>query len=155
MQAFTLTRTHWRRFWVMTFQSYIVVSFSDGNITGGCRKVRVSRFIGNKDRNCTSIKPVRYSVCGGFCLPKFRLTQLLFGSDYNKILQKAKHRWRCVADSFRYKKVRVICPDDGSVVRYRIRIVNSCVCKEFRRQHNEPVVQDERRTNQKRRRNNG
>ena len=118
--------------------------FLDGNITGGCRKVRVSRFIGNKDRNCTSIKPVRYSLCGGFCLPKFRLTQLIYGPDYNRILQKAKHRWRCVANTFRYKKVRVFCPDDGSVLRYRIKIVNSCVCKEFKREHNEGRTPDQR-----------
>eukprot|EP00795_Rhopilema_esculentum_P013902 gene13902-4851_t len=116
---------------------------ANGNITGGCRKQRVSRFIGNKDRNCTSAKPVRYSRCGGFCLPKFRLTQLLFGRDYNRVLQKAKHRWRCVADSYRYKKVRVICPDDGSVVRYKVKIINSCVCKEFKKQHNEGKTPDE------------
>lgn len=117
---------------------------SDGNITGGCRKVRVSRFIGNKERNCTSLKPVRYSLCGGFCLPKFRLTQLLYGRNYNRILQKAKHRWRCAASNFRYKKVRVICPDDGSVVRYRIKIVSTCVCKEFKREHNEGRTADAR-----------
>jgi len=117
---------------------------ANGNITGGCRKIRVSRFIGNKDRNCTSVKPVRYSLCGGFCLPKFRLTQLIFGSHYNRILQKAKHRWRCVANTFRYKKVRVFCPDDGSILRYRIKIVNSCICKEFKREHNDGRTANER-----------
>eukprot|EP00794_Sanderia_malayensis_P003455 gene3455-3951_t len=74
---------------------------------------------------------------------QFRLTQLLFGHDYRRILEKARHRWRCVADSFRYKKVRVICPDDGSLIRYRVKIINSCVCKEFKRQHNTGLNSDD------------
>ena len=88
-------------------------------------------------------------------MPKFRLTQLWFGHDYKRILEKARHRWRCVSDTYRYKKVRVICPDDGSVVRYRVKIVNSCVCKEFKRQHNAAQTPDDVLANQRRLKQSG
>ncbi len=139
----TFTGSSYRKRNLQLIQLLLISMFADRKIVGGCRRVRLSRFIGNKDRNCTSIKPVRYSLCGGFCLPKFRLTQLLFGHDYKRIIEKTKYRWRCVSDTYKYKKVRVICPDDGSVVRYRIKVINGCVCKEFKRQHNAALTPDE------------
>ena len=97
--------------------------------------MRMQKFLGSRERNCTSLKPLRFTVCGGFCLPQFRLNQLFYG--FERILEKSKYRYRCVPDTYKYKKVRIYCGDDGSWTRYRVKVVNSCKCKEFKDQHNE------------------
>jgi len=109
----------------------------------GCNQIRLRRYVGNSRRNCTTLKPVKFSLCGGFCLPKFRISQL--ATNFERILQKTQYRYRCTPDNYHFKKVRIFCADDGSISEYKVKVIKSCRCKKFTNQQNMILTPSDRK----------
>ena len=97
-----------------------------------CRELTSKRYI--SDGFCTSVRPVTERICGGYCLP---MNVLPWYAEYVNVWARSKlARWCCVERGRRTRHVKLQC-DNGTVRRYRLRVVSGCRCQRVSRLHNQ------------------
>ena len=116
--------------------TFIYFLFHLAHANGGCkRKVFKHKNLGNKKRNCTSLKVVNIAYCVGFCLPHHLLNTIL-PTELNQYIEKYKDRYKCVPDLSKQKNVTVYCADEQRLTKYSYNYVKTCKCKEVKSYHN-------------------
>ncbi|XP_013405543.1 sclerostin [Lingula anatina] len=110
-----------------------------GDLQYGCKELRSKKYI--SDGFCTSIRPVTEVICTGHCLP---VQQLPWYAEFVKVWSRIKTlEYRCVEDEKRRRRVRLMC-ENGEIRVYQIKIVKSCKCKRYVREHNRSKLRSRR-----------
>ncbi|KAJ8353245.1 hypothetical protein SKAU_G00208120 [Synaphobranchus kaupii] len=99
-----------------------------------CREVRTARYI--TDGSCRSAKRVKELVCSGQCVPARLLPNSILRGKW---WRSGGAEFRCVPAHSRVRRVQLQCPAGGRRT-YKIRVVTSCKCKRYNRQHNQSQV---------------
>ncbi|KAJ8251901.1 hypothetical protein GJAV_G00226710 [Gymnothorax javanicus] len=115
-----------------------------------CREVRLARYV--TDGACRSAKPVKELLCAGQCVPAHLLPNAILRGKW---WRGGGPEFRCVPAHSRVRRVQLTCPGGGRRT-YKIRMVTSCKCKRYTRQHNqsEARVPPTRHSDKKRSRGN-
>lgn len=121
------------------------VEFPD-DVQVRCKPLRAKRYL--SDGHCTSVKPIREVVCVGQCLP-LKEQNLPWWTEFINAGNKLKE-WRCVEDVIKRRRVRLFCKN-GQIRTYRIKVVKSCKCEEFKRQNNRTNTRKRRKNRQRKR----
>ena len=90
-----------------------------------CRRRAIRRYIGDTERNCTSLRPYPITWCEGVCSPQ--INHLVGFKEY---LKRNSKSYECVPDRIVKRKVEVFCADDQLLHTYRIKVIKTCKCKE-------------------------
>ncbi|KAL0984179.1 hypothetical protein UPYG_G00138190 [Umbra pygmaea] len=95
-----------------------------------CRELRSTRYI--TDGSCRSAKPVKELVCSGQCMPAHLQPNSIVRGKW---WRSSASDYRCIPAHSRTQRVQLHCPS-GNSRTYKIRVVTSCKCKRYTRQHN-------------------
>ena len=90
------------------------------------------KYLGSKERNCTSLRPYPVAWCEGVCFPQKELSLTHPLKRYQEYLVKNKKTYECVPDRVVKRKVKIFCQDDQQITVYRINIIKTCKCKQVR-----------------------
>lgn len=105
---------------------YYLLSGFNTTSSETCRRVKKVHFVGDRSRNCTSLRPWPITSCQGVCFPQRELIGNAL--TYEKLLEQSRLNYKCVADKVVRKKVKIYCSDDQSLTQYRIPVVKTCKC---------------------------
>lgn len=123
-------------------KAYVLYHVFLDKLKDGCKKIVMHRYVGSKNRGCRSLKPIKFAKCGGFCLPPWKLAQPF--RNFDRVIKKNRYKYRCVPNRYKYKRIEIYCPDEGTVVKYRAKIIKNCVCKLYTPQQNEVLTPEEK-----------
>ncbi|XP_066924940.1 uncharacterized protein [Clytia hemisphaerica] len=110
---------------------------------GGCRRRVIRRFIGDSERNCTSLRPYPIAWCEGVCLPEGKFDKKHPLMRFKEYLKKNSKSYECVADRVVRRKVEIYCHDDELLHVYRINVIKTCKCKQVENEVSNTDEEDE------------
>ena len=127
----------------MDIINIFVFSFTEAQKEyGGCRRRVIRRFIGDSERNCTSLRPYPIAWCEGVCLPEGSFDKKHPLMRFKEYLKKNSKSYECVADRVVRRKVEIYCHDDELLHVYRINVIKTCKCKQVEKNDTDEKNED-------------